>query len=265
MAIYDDPEAYELACGYRDVPAEVDALLSWSARHGRTPGTVLELAAGPAEHARELSRRGLDVTALDLNPAMCAYAKARGPELTVVQGDMTDFALDERFDLIVTLLDSTAHLHTLDALAAHLHRVGAHLADGAAYILEMSHPADRLSLDESTMTSWTVERDGVTAHVSWGSLDDPLDPLTQMVDDRVVIRITEPPSRPGGPARVRTVEGVVPFRFWTATELDAAVRVAALEHPETALEIVARYGDFADVSPTADEAWRLISVLRRRR
>ncbi|ROO84152.1 methyltransferase family protein [Actinocorallia herbida] len=263
MAIYDDPEAYELACAFRDVPAEADALLTWAARHGREPRTVLELAAGPAEHVRELARRGLACTALDLNAAMCAYAKAKEPRLTVVQADMTDFALAERFDLVITMLDSTAHLHTLDAFAAHFDRAAAHLATGGVYILEMSHPADRLGRDSSTTTSWTAERDGTTADVTWGSLDDPLDPLTQMVDDHVVIRVTEPPARPGGPTRVRTAEGVVPFRFWTATELQAAVRVAALEHPETALEIVAQYGDFTDVPPADPAAWRLISVLRR--
>lgn len=264
MSIYDDPAAYELSCAFRDVPAEVDALLRWSARHGRTPETVLELAAGPAEHAREFARRGLRATALDLSPAMCAHAAARAPELTVVQADMTDFELPERFDLIVTMLDSTAHLHTLDAMAAHLVRAAAHLAEGAVYVLEMSHPGDRFGTEPSTSTEWTAERDGVTAEVRWGSLDDALDPLTQIVDDHVLIKVTEPPARPGGPARVRVVEGVVPYRFWTATELEAAVRVAAAEHPATALEVAARYGDFADVPPTDPVAWRFITIFRRK-
>ena len=57
--IYDEPEYYEAACAYRDVPAEVDALLRWSGKHHEPPRSVLELAAGPAEHARDLARRGL--------------------------------------------------------------------------------------------------------------------------------------------------------------------------------------------------------------
>ena len=60
--IYDDPELYQLACAYRDIPAEADALLAWAGQHLRaaraTPASVLELAAGPAGHARELARRG---------------------------------------------------------------------------------------------------------------------------------------------------------------------------------------------------------------
>ena len=58
-------------------------------------GSVLELAAGPAEHARELARRGLRATALDWSAAMCGYAagqaKAAGVPLDVVEADMRDF------------------------------------------------------------------------------------------------------------------------------------------------------------------------------
>src|ERR1700683_2105271 len=67
--IYDEPEFYAAACAYRDVPVEVDALLRWSEKHRDTAAgaleSVLELAAGPAEHARNLARRGLAATGLD--------------------------------------------------------------------------------------------------------------------------------------------------------------------------------------------------------
>src|SRR5215469_8827142 len=69
--IYEEPELYQLACAYRDVPAEVTALLAWCGEHSREEvQTVLELAAGPAEHALELARRGLSATALDKSAAM---------------------------------------------------------------------------------------------------------------------------------------------------------------------------------------------------
>ncbi|RAY13898.1 class I SAM-dependent methyltransferase [Actinomadura craniellae] len=255
--IYDEPRAYELACAFRDVPAEADALLNWSARHrpaGLAPaGSVLELAAGPAEHARELARRGLAATALDLNPAMCAYAADRaaaaGVRLDVVQDDMTEFALGRRFDLVITMLDSTAHLMTLDAFVAHLRRVAGALAAGGLYVLEMSHPADRLGDEPRSGTAWRVERDGTDVTVRWGEPGDRLDPITQVVDDRVTITVTEDDT-------TRVVRGVVPYRFWTATELVAAVRLAG------SLEIVAQYGDFSGIGVSDPEAWRLITVLR---
>src|SRR5271155_5787616 len=96
--IYSEPEFYAAACAYRDVPAEVTALLRWWQRWGppdeAKPKTVLELAAGPAEHARELASRGSSATALDLSAAMCEYAQAQAADqLTVVQADMRDFTI----------------------------------------------------------------------------------------------------------------------------------------------------------------------------
>lgn len=252
--IYDDPWAYELACSFRNVAAEVDVLLGWCAESGARPASVLELAAGPAEHAREFARRGLAATALDLNPAMCAYAARAGARIEVVRDDMTRFDLGRRFDLVVTMLDSTSHLMTLDAFVAHLHRVAAHLSPGGLYVVEMSHPRDRLGDDPSVSTGWTVERGGVRASVRWGEPSDRLDPVTQIADDHVTMTITD-----GGGTRV--IRDVVPYRFWTATELDAAIRLAG------GLDVAARYGDFGTgedaVALTDPEAWRMITILRR--
>jgi SAM-dependent methyltransferase len=255
--IYDNPWAYELACDVRSVPDEVDTLLRWYGRHQARSGpvrSVLELAAGPAEHAREFARRGIAATALDLSPAMCRHAaeraKAQGVELEVVEADMTDADLGRRFDLVVTMLDSTAHLMTLDAFVAHLDRAAAHLTTGGLYILEMSHPADRLTDEQRVSTSWTFEGDGVHGTVRWGEPEDRLDPITQIVDENVTITVT----RDGD---TQVIQGIVPYRFWTATELTAAVRCSG------ALEVVAQYGDFdGDIPLNAPEAWRMITIFR---
>jgi SAM-dependent methyltransferase len=244
--IYDHPRAYELACSFRDVSAEVDALRSWA---GETRD-VLELAAGPAEHAREFARRGVPATALDLSPAMCAYAReqGRGLPLEVVQADMTGFRLGRRFDLVITMLDSTAHLMTLDDFVAYLACVHEHLADGGLAIIEMSHPADRLGDTPRVSNAWTVDKDGLSAHVRWGEPGDELDPITQIVRDRVTIAID------GG----EVIQGIVPYRFWTATELTAAIRLNG------DLRVEAQYGDFdPEVTLGSPHAWRMITLLRR--
>lgn len=267
-SIYQEPELYQLACAYRDVKGEAAALLSWLDRHAQRPGdgndvrSVLELAAGPAEHARELARRGLRATALDLSQAMCAYAagqaKAAGVELTVVQADMRDFRITDpdgsqtRFDLAITMLNSACHLFTLDDLVNHLTAVAAQLAAGGLYIVELAHPADILSPTPRTSSEWTVDVGGVHAQVRWGGRHDQIDPLTQITNEHMTIRAT---SKDG---TVRTISDVVPNRFWTLTEFTAAVRLAG------GLELAASYGDFDDTTTLdAPTAWRMILILRR--
>jgi SAM-dependent methyltransferase len=258
--IYDEPEFYEAACAYRDVPAEVNALLRWSEKHRvATAGplrTVLELAAGPAEHARELARRGLDATALDRSPAMCAragdLAAAAGVGLTVVQADMRDFSLPGRFDLAVTMLNSLCHLLTLDDMIQHLASVARHLVPGGVYIAELAHPADYLSAERRTSSEWSSDVPDGTVSVRWGGGKDEIDPITQVTREHVSVTY----RKRGG--AVRTVTDLVPNRFWSATEMAAALRLAG------GLVLAASYGDFDADSPVdAPDAWRMILVLRR--
>jgi SAM-dependent methyltransferase len=258
--IYDEPELYEAACAYRDVPGEVGALLRWSGKH-RDPGTgplgsVLELAAGPAEHARELARRGVTATTLDLSPAMCARARELAAKdaigLTVVQADMRDFSLPGQFDLAITMLNSLCHLLTLDDLLQHLAAVARHVAPGGLYIVELAHPADFFAAERRTSSEWTSEVDGGRVSVRWGGGRDEIDPVTQITREHVSVTY----HKRGG--TVRTVTDVVPNRFWTATELIAAIRLAG------GFAVVASYGDFAaDIPVEASDAWRMILVLRR--
>ena len=272
--IYDEPELYELACAYRDVPAEVTAIQAWFSAHyaGGAAGvrSVLELAAGPAEHARELARRGLRATALDWSPAMCGYAagraKADGIALEVVEADMRDFRLagpdgaSAAFDAAITMLNSVCHLFTLDDLVRHLVAVRAQLADGGLYIVELAHPADFFAPEPRTSNDWTVDVPGMHAEVRWGGRGDRIDPLTQVTDEHMTITAT---AKDG---TIRTVSDVVPNRFWTLTEFTAAV---ALSDDRTAgsggrFDLVASYGDFDQTTALGDPtAWRMILILRR--
>ena len=258
--IYEEPELYEAACAYRDVPGEVSALLRWSGKHrGSDTGplrSVLELAAGPAEHSRELARRGLDATTLDLSPAMCARARelaaADAISLTVIQADMRDFSLSRQFDLAITMLNSLCHLLTLDDLLQHLACVARHVAPGGLYIAEFAHPADFFAAERRTSSEWRSEVNGGAVSVRWGGGSDEIDPITQVTREHVSVTYRK---RGGG---VRTVTDLVPNRFWTATELTAAIRLAG------GFAVVASYGNFeADAPVTAPDAWRMILVLRR--
>jgi SAM-dependent methyltransferase len=292
--IYDEPELYELACAYRDIPAEVTALQAWcAAHHAGHVRSVLELAAGPAEHARELARRGVRATALDRSPAMCGYAaaqaKSAGVALDVIEGDMRDFLIADSggrpvpFDLAVTMLNSLCHLFTLDDLVRHLTAVRAQLAPGGLYIAELAHPADFFAAEPRTSNEWVIDADGVRADVHWGGKGDRIDPLTQVTREHMSITAT---AKDG---TIRTVSDVVPNRFWTLTEFTAAVALAntvlanaGLASPgptgtgptgtgpaggpgpgSGGFDLVATYGDFDAATPLdAPAAWRMILILQ---
>jgi SAM-dependent methyltransferase len=269
--MYDAPLIYDIAFSYRDFRHEMDCLLGWAARAagGRAPRSFLELAAGPADHAIEAARRGLRAAALDLSPAMCAYARERaaraGVSLEVHEGDMIDLALPDAalpvapeggargFDLAATMISSLAHVPTPAAMVRHLRAVARRLAPGGVYIVEQPHPADFLEGKPRVLTNWTTERDGITVETEWGRDGDPYDPITQTLEATVEMRVR---GRHAG--EERRVE-VVRMKEWTATEMEACLLAAGV------LEIAARHGDFALDAPfdSSPASWRMISVLRR--
>ena len=258
--VYDEARCYDVAFGFRDVVAECDTLTALLARHGRPGGPVtalLELAAGPARHAREFARRGAAATALDLQPTMGEYARraaaAEGVALDFVCADMTRFAIDHRFDLAVLLVDSASYLLDNDTVLRHLDAVARHLRDGGLYVLEMSHPRDAFGVGASTETRWNSESDdGLRVEMQWGAPGDAFDPVTQ-IDE---VTVTMAWSGPQGSGEV--VERSRQRRF-TANEFDALVRASG------AFAIVEWLGALAP--PVAFDndakAWRMVPVLRR--
>jgi len=261
-SVYDKPLLYDIAFSYRDYAAEVDALCAWYARvsgAGSTPATFLELAAGPADHAIEMARRGTAATALDLAPAMCAYARDKsalmGAPIDVACADMIDFDLGRRFALAALMINSVAHVYTLDDFVRHLRSVARHLEERGAYVLEVQHPADfvgRGPRPTGTSQPWIVERYGLEVRTRWGTPEDPYDPLRQVFDAHVELRVR-------GPEGEETLHERVPMRDWTRTELEAGIRLSG------AFELAEIHGALSADVPfdTSPESWRMVLVLRK--
>lgn len=258
--IYDHARLYDVAFSFRDVAVECNTLAALLRRHaGREPASVLELAAGPARHAREFARRGAAATALDSVPAMGAYALDRAREdgvaIEAVRADMVAFQLGRRFDLAMLLMDSASYLLDNDAVVRHLRSVADHLADDGLYVLEMCHPRDAFGIGSSTQTNWTQELDGLSVTTQWGAPEDVFDPITQVETVTATLDWTGPEGSG------RLVESARQRRF-TATEFDALVRASGC------FETVERLGSLAPTEPpvpfdNAPAAWRMVPVLRR--
>jgi SAM-dependent methyltransferase len=227
-SIYAHPELYEQAFSFRDVAAEVDAIVKWCAPPAGA--RVLELGAGPAAHCIELARRGVIVTALDLSPAMVRHAARRataaGVDITGVTADMADFAVPGRFDLVLTMAGAIGHLGSGDALATHFRAVARHLTGTGLYLIEATRPGDGHTRDR-----WRLSRAGRRYDVRFSP-------------ERLTVRVRHPDGR------AQTFSDRLGLRLWTAQQLADVAGGAGLE-------LVQRHRWLAGQS-------RLIQVFRKR-
>ena len=252
--IYDAPTLYDAAFGFRDFEDEVDFLCAAHEKHGNTggaPSKILELAAGPARHAVEASKRGVDATAVDLSAAMAAHGAKIATE--------NDVALDYRvgdvreplpFDKVCSawlLLGSVGHLLTNDDALRCFQNARKALADGGTLILELPHPRETFRLDGVSEDGWEVPFEGSDLRVRWGAEEDAFDPLTQIRQASVAFETAG-----------TSIQDVVPTREYTLQELKLLASMAGFKGE------VATYGALDPEFVAADDdelAYRLVVVL----
>ncbi len=105
---------------------------------------VLELGAGAGRVSVPLARRGLEVTALELSPAMIergqAFAARENVSIEWIQSDMRDFNLGRTFPLMIAPFNALMHLYTLPDQDRALERITAHLEPGGTFAFDLYQP-----------------------------------------------------------------------------------------------------------------------------
>jgi len=140
--IYDDaPDLYDAHyLAYRDdIPF-------YARLAADTGGPVLELGAGTGRVTEALARAGHEVVAVDASAAMLARAAERlaaaglADRVRLVEGDMRDLDLGERFPLVLAPFNTLMHAYTLDDQDRVLAAVVGHLADGGLFAFDLYVP-----------------------------------------------------------------------------------------------------------------------------
>lgn len=143
-----------------DLVADLSAYVRLAERFG---GPVLDVGCGTGRVAFHLAGCGLDVTGLDLSPAMLDRARQRvshhpalSARLTWIEADVTRLALDGRYHLAVFAYNGFMHLLEPHAQIAALQNIARHLTPGGGLALDLSNPIEMFRADDTA--ALTVER-----------------------------------------------------------------------------------------------------------
>ena len=105
----------------------------------RVPGakTLLDVACGTGRHLEYLiGRSGFDCTGVDLDGEMLEIARERLPSATLHKGDMCNFAVDTRFDVVACLFSSIGYTKTVESMNRAVANMAAHVRAGGLLIVE---------------------------------------------------------------------------------------------------------------------------------
>lgn len=259
LPLYRKPHLYDVAFGFRDVAAECDGLLKLAKRYGMAqPRSVLELACGPAHHLRELARRDIACTGLDINKEMLDYARELcerdGVSVTLQSADMRTFRLARRFDVVLCLFDSFAQCISERDAVETLRSSALALKKSGLLFLEFTHPSDYFSKVRShTVDRWTQRQGDLKVKAQFSVTR--LDPVAETFVASMVIE----PSLRGKKRSPGKLMMRWPQRMWLRGGIQYVVLASGR------FDIVGWYGDIDPIVPldSRKQAWRMIAVLRR--
>ena len=137
-------EAYDAEQAEREITTDDIPFYVGLAKEAAAAGqSVLELACGTGRVTIPIAEAGASVVGLDRSPAMLAVARRKSQGIANVrwaEGDMADFALGDRFGLIVIPFRSFLLLTTVAEQKSCLRSSHEHLADGGRLALTIFNP-----------------------------------------------------------------------------------------------------------------------------
>jgi trans-aconitate methyltransferase len=121
--------------GFKDYASEADALVTIVSEELPGARTWLDVACGTGKHLSFLAPR-YAVQGLDLNPVLLDAARARLPEVPLHTGDMRDFDLGVRFEVISCLFSAIGSLDSVEDLFSTARAFARHLNPGGLVLVE---------------------------------------------------------------------------------------------------------------------------------
>lgn len=140
-----DESLVEIYDAFYDFRKDIDFFVGYS---GKTRGKTLELGCGAGRVLIPTAIAGYEITGLDISPFMlkkCQEKIDRQPKkvqelIRIVEGNMVDFDIGERFSLVTTPFRPFQHLISTEEQKSCLQCVHRHLDKGGFLILDLFHP-----------------------------------------------------------------------------------------------------------------------------
>ncbi len=211
---------------------------------------VLELGCGTGRITIPIARKGHEITGLDISKQLLERGKEKAEEedldIEWIRGDMKDFYLDRKFNLIFVAFNSIHHILTLEDMEKVLKNVKEHLKPDGRFIIEFFNPdLDILNRDP------TEEHDVIEYEDPKGRGKVKITESTNYERANQIMHLKWFYELDG---KVKEKEWSI--RVWFPKEVEAIIKY-------NGLEIEHKYGDF-DESPMTNNSAQHILICKKR-
>lgn len=120
----------------KDYVAEAKIVHELVQKHKRSKGkALLDIACGTGSHAEVLSKY-YKVEGMDYDKGMLVVARRKYPNLKFEHGNMIDFSLKRKFDILTCLFSSIGYVRTKANLRKAIKTMADHLVSGGVLLVE---------------------------------------------------------------------------------------------------------------------------------
>ena len=127
---------YDRIYASKDYAAEAAHLLQSIRREtGLAGGSLLDVACGTGRHIQQLKAH-FAVQGLDITSELLEIARERNPGVDFHLGDMTDFWLGQRFDVVTCLFSAIGYVVNLEGLDKAIGCMARHVRPGGVLVVE---------------------------------------------------------------------------------------------------------------------------------
>lgn len=142
MNLYDNDWLYDLV---HEKSADSEQIAFYERQISEYGSPVLELACGTGNYLVTLSSNDVEISGLDVSDQMLHAAERRAEnentETNLINADMRDFDLGQKFALIFVAGNSFQHLNYLSDVEACFASVKKHLKPNGRFIVEVFNPS----------------------------------------------------------------------------------------------------------------------------
>ncbi len=243
---YADPEIYDL----ENFTFEPDGvfLLNFAQK---LQGAVLELGCGTGRVTIPLAQNGLDVTGLDVVPAMIERARQKAGNLPIhwITADARSFRLERPFRLIFETGSVFQHILSRSGQEDFLARVREHLEDDGRFIFALLFPHPDLLTSVETEKDWFTYKNHAGQEIRVSGTES-YDPIRQIKLETAYRRWID--------ASGQEVLKIAPLslRYIFPQEVEALLYY-------NGFQVLEQFGDW-DGSPLTDKSRLMILICRKR-